>query len=151
MNIKIIALETIYTILDTTIDRHALIKTKRVKHVHKPTWLTYEIILAIHKRDKLHKQGKMEEYKVLRNKINAMIKKSNKNVFNNAIQDSKSTEHVWTNIKSVSKILTKALLYLIPFLKIHDDITCVLNSLNQHFIDISDIVSKSLIKIHSRT
>ena len=44
-----IALETIYTILDTTLDRHALIKTKRVKHVHKPTWLTDEIILAIHK------------------------------------------------------------------------------------------------------
>ena len=57
-----IALETIYTIFDTTpsLDRHALIKTKRVKHVHKPTWLTDQIILAIHKRDK---QGKMEEYK----------------------------------------------------------------------------------------
>ena len=40
-----IALETIYTILDTILDRHAPIKTKRVKHVHKPTWLTDEIIL----------------------------------------------------------------------------------------------------------
>ena len=57
-----IDLETIYTSFDTTpsLDRHALIKTKRVKHVHKPTWLTNKIILAIHKRDK---QGKMEEYK----------------------------------------------------------------------------------------
>jgi len=54
-----------------------------VKHVHKPTWLTDEIILAIHKRDKLHKQGKMEEYNVLRNHINAMIKKSKNNVYNN--------------------------------------------------------------------
>jgi len=93
----------------------------------------------------------MEEYKVLINKINNMIKKRKKNVFNNAIQDGKSTKHVWTNIKVFQIIPTKALLYLIPFLKIHDDITCVLNSLNQHFIDISDIVSKSLIKIHSRT
>ena len=40
-----IVLETIYTILDTILDRHAPIKTKRVKHVHKPTWLTDEIIL----------------------------------------------------------------------------------------------------------
>ena len=52
---------------------------KRVKHVHKPTWLTDEIILAIHKRDKLHKRGK--EYKVLRNKINVMIKKKAKRTF----------------------------------------------------------------------
>jgi len=38
-----IALETVYTILDTTLDRHttlvrhAQIKPNRVKHVHKPT------------------------------------------------------------------------------------------------------------------
>ena len=90
---------------------------KRVKHVHKPTWLTDEIILAIHKRDKLHKRGK--EYKVLRNKINAMIKKSKKNVFNNAIQDGKSTKHLWNKIKNVSNNSDKTLFDLIPFLKIH--------------------------------
>ena len=108
-----IELETIYTIFDTTpsLDRHALIKTKRVKHVLKPTWLTDEIILALHKRDKLYKQGKLEEYKVLRTKINAMIKKSKKNVFNNAIQDGKNTKHLWNNIKSVSNNSDKKLCY----------------------------------------
>ena len=90
-----IALKTIYTILDTTLGRHAPIKTKIVKHVHKPTWLTNKIILAIHKRDKLHKPGKMEEYSVVRNKINAMIKKSKKDIFNGTIQDDKSTKHLW--------------------------------------------------------
>jgi len=99
------------TILCTTIDRHAPIKTKRVKHVHTPTWLTDEIILALHKRDKLYKQGKLEEYKVLRTKINAMIKKSKKNVFNNAIQDGKNTKHLWNNIKSVSNNSDKKLCY----------------------------------------
>jgi len=79
-----IILETIYTILDTTLDRHAPIKTKRVKHIHIPTWLTDEIIWAIHNRDKLHKQGEMEEYNVLSNKSNAMIKKRKYKVFNNA-------------------------------------------------------------------
>ena len=68
-----------------------------MKHVHIPTWLTDEIIWAIHNRDKLHNQGKMEEYKVLRNKINAMIKKSKQNVFTNAIQDGKSTKSVSNN------------------------------------------------------
>ena len=58
-----IALETIYTILDTTLDRHAPIKTKRVKHVHKPTWLTDEIILAMHKLDKLLNKGKWKNKK----------------------------------------------------------------------------------------
>ena len=115
-----------------------------MKHVHKPTWLTDEIILAIHKRDKLHKQGKMEEYKVLRNKINAMMKKSKKNVFNNAIKDGKSTKHLWNNIKSVSNNSDNNC--VVPnsiSIDTHDDFTCALNSLNQHFIDISDIVSKS--------
>jgi len=40
----------------------------------------------------------MEEYKVLRNKINAMIKKCKFNVFNNANQDDKSTKHLWNNV-----------------------------------------------------
>jgi len=141
-----IALETIYTILDTTLDRHAPIKTKRVKHVHIPTWLTDEIILAIHNRDKLHKQGEMEEYNVLSNKSNALIKKRKTNVFNNAIQDGKSTKHLWNNIKSVSNNSDKNFVIPTSISKdTHDDVTCVLNSLNQHFIDMSDMVRKSKI------
>ena len=41
-----------------------------------------------------------------------MIKKSKKNVFNNAIQDGKSTKHVWSNIKSVSNNSDKS--FVIP-------------------------------------
>jgi len=37
----------------------------------------------------------MEEYEVVRNKINAMIKKSKKDIFNSTIQDDKSTKHLW--------------------------------------------------------
>ena len=115
-----------------------------MKHVHIPTWLTDEIILAIHNRDKLHKQGEMEEYNVLSNKSNALIKKRKKNVFNNAIKDGKSTKHLWNNIKSVSNNSDNNC--VVPnsiSIDTHDDFTCALNSLNQHFIDISDIVSKS--------
>ena len=120
-----IALETVYTVLDTTLDRHDPIKTERVNHVHKPTWLTDEIKLAIHKRDKLHNQGKMEEYKVLRNKINAMINNSNNNIFNNATQECKSTQHLWNNIKSVSNNFDKN--FVIPN-SISKDTHDVLNS-----------------------
>ena len=73
-----------------------------------------------------------------------MIKQSKKNIFNNAIQDGKSTKHLWNNIKSVSNNSNKKCVIPNSISKdTQDDFTCVLNSLNQHFIDISDIVSKS--------
>ena len=73
-----------------------------------------------------------------------MIKKSKNNVFNNAIQDGKSTKHLWNNIKSVSNNSDKNFVIPNSISKgTQDDITCVLNSLNQHFIEILDIVSKS--------
>ena len=73
-----------------------------------------------------------------------MIKQSKKNIFNNAIQDGKSTKHLWNNIKSVSNNSDKN--FVIPnsiSKDTHDDFTFVLNFQNQHFIDISDIISKS--------
>ena len=70
-----------------------------------------------------------------------MIKKNKKNIFNNAIKDGKSTKHLWNNIKSVSNNSDNNC--VVPNSISIDDFTCALNSLNQHFIDISDIVSKS--------
>ena len=75
-----------------------------------------------------------------------MIKQSKKNIFNNAIQDGKSTKHLWNNIKSVSNNSDKNFVIPTSISKdTHDDVTCVLNSLNKHFIDMSDMVRKSKI------
>jgi len=58
-----------------------------------------------------------------------MINNSNNNIFNNATQECKSTQHLWNNIKSVSNNFDKN--FVIPnsiSKDTHDDFTCVLNS-----------------------
>jgi hypothetical protein len=42
-------------------------------------------------RDKYHKNGDFDKYKLLRNKSNSEIRKSKKNFFNNAINESEDT------------------------------------------------------------
>ena len=53
-------------------DKHAPFKTQRIKHTSKPKWLTKEIQDAIWQRDRLLKDGKHDEYRKLRNKVNSL-------------------------------------------------------------------------------
>ena len=52
--------------------------TKRVKHDIQPDWLTSDILDAMKEKDRFKKNGKIEEYKTLRNKISTIIKESKK-------------------------------------------------------------------------
>ena len=51
-------------------------KEKRVKYKHQVDWFTQEIKSSILERDYCKKVGNHSKYKILRNKISTLIKKS---------------------------------------------------------------------------
>ena len=72
------ALSLFYEIIESTLSKHAPVKTKRIKRKQQPKWFTEEIKSVIHKRNTNHKNGNFDKYKIIRNKISSMIKRSKK-------------------------------------------------------------------------
>ena len=61
------------TLFTETLDKHAPIKSHRIKRKYQPDWITPEILDLIKDRNKSKLNGNMEGYKILRNKVSAMI------------------------------------------------------------------------------
>ena len=98
------ALNVFYDILNITLSKHAPIKEKRVKHKHKLDWFTAEIKSSILERDYCKKVGNHSKYKIIRNKISSLLKKSKRDFFNNAIKDNKDPSYLWKNLKDISNL-----------------------------------------------
>ena len=69
------------------VNKHAPIKTNRVKRKHQPEWLTSEILDLMKERDKCKINGKIDEYRILRNKISKMIDKAKKEMYQNKLEE----------------------------------------------------------------
>ena len=62
-------------------NKHAPIKTKRVKHETQPEWINAEIKTAIKTRDTYNKSKDWKQYKFWRNKTAALIRTSKRFFF----------------------------------------------------------------------
>jgi hypothetical protein len=94
------ALEIWYQKFITVLDKHAPLKTKRVKSQTLPKWLTPEIISAMKERDACKKAGRFAEYKILRNKISLLVKEAKKKHFDEIINNGNDTASLWRAINS---------------------------------------------------
>jgi len=91
----------IFNTIKSVLDKHAPLKKKnRIKRNHQPEWVTEEIKSLMYQRNKCHKKGLFDHIKVLRNKIASLTRKSKRNFFNNAIEDNRTTNVLWRNIKN---------------------------------------------------
>ena len=63
-----------------TLNKHAPMKSHRIKKKYQPDWLTPEILDAMKERNKYKLNGNIEMYKVLRNKVSGLIEKSKKRI-----------------------------------------------------------------------
>ena len=59
-----------------TVNTHAPLKTHRIKKDTQPDWLTSDILDKMKERDKLKRQGKEDEYKIIRNNVPTLIQES---------------------------------------------------------------------------
>ena len=143
------SLHLLYEILNSVLTKHAPIKEKRVKHVIQPAWFDNDIKEAIRTRDELHNNKQYDKYKVQRNRVINMIKKSKKNFYNRAINENKNTSYLWKNMNSITNANKKhGDGKIIPdILKTENglitDHLSIMNELNKYFVNISDIINKT--------
>ena len=78
------------TLFTETLDKHAPIKSHRIKRKYQPDWLTPEILDLIKDRNKSKLNGNMEGYKILRNKVTAMIDIAKKETYQCKIEEGKN-------------------------------------------------------------
>ena len=78
------------TLFTETLDKHAPIKSHRIKRKYQPDWLTPEILDLIKDRNKCKLNGNMEGIKILRNKVTAMIDIAKKETYQCKIEEGKN-------------------------------------------------------------
>ena len=79
-----------YSMFTRIVDKHAPIKTQRVKRNIQPDWLNSEILDSMKERDKCKKNGNLEVYKTLRNRISILIKESKESTYKSKIEAGKN-------------------------------------------------------------
>ena len=128
------------TVFITILNDHAPIKTKRVKRDVKPEWMTNEIASAQRNRDRYHKKKDWENYKYWRNKTKTLIRKSKRDFFTNAINETKNNKFLWDHINDIqgkSKTL-EVPSELIVDGTAYTDKQDVIDKLNAYFANISE-------------
>ena len=115
-------------IFNKTLDKHAPLRTKRVKHPDLPQWLHQDIIIAMAIRDTQKALNELDAYRAMRNKVNYMILDAKRNFFDKLLSGRKDTASIWRamnalNRPSRNKSVTK-------------EIKCSAEDLNNHFINI---------------
>lgn len=71
------------------VNKHAPMKSHRIKRKYQPEWLTPEILDCMKQRNKYKINGKMDEYKYTRNKVSSMIDEAKNEVYKNKIEEGK--------------------------------------------------------------
>ena len=90
-----IAMKTLIDMLKSVINKHAPLKTRRVKHPNLPSWLNSDIIKEMELRDLYKQQHLLKEYRKQRNKVSNMVTNAKKEFFNKLITDKKDTGSLW--------------------------------------------------------
>ena len=91
------------------VDIHLPVKEHRVKNKQQPKWLTPEIMNAMKTRDRYKSLNNDQEYKVWRNKVKQMKKKSKKMQYRSLIEENNSkSSNIWKIFKELGVTKTKS-------------------------------------------
>lgn len=141
------ALAVFYSIFNAVLSNHAPMKEKRIKRPHQPGWYNDEIRKARLMRNKFHTKKDWKQYNYWRNKTTQLIKDSKKNFFNDAVREHKDTNSMWQGLKSIMRTQNNTGPVIPKCIKVNNkDVTDtieILNSLNSHFVNISQDIQKT--------
>ena len=96
------AVEMFYAFLNKAFNKHAPLKTKRVKQHSKPSWLSSDIKDAMYTRDRYHKQKDWENYKKWRNLVTEKIKKAKHEHYKQAIEENQKSSSIWKYLNELN-------------------------------------------------
>ena len=91
-----------YAFLNKAFNKHAPLKTKRVKQHSKPSWLSSDIKDAMYTRDRYHKQKDWENYKKWRNLVTEKIKKAKHEHYKQAIEENQKSSSIWKYLNELN-------------------------------------------------
>ena len=128
------ALDLLHMMLLVAIDKHAPLRTKRVKHPDLPPWITPELIFTMGERDTYKKNKDDENYKKTKNLVSKMVDKAKEAYFEKMIEDKKDTTTLWRAINTFTKKSNK---------KDSNPTNISPDDFNQHFLSISDRILSS--------
>lgn len=94
-----LALDHFYKFFISVLDKHAKIKSKRVKYQNIPKWINNEINEARHNRDFFHKKGDIENYKKWRNTVTELIRNAKRDYYRESIEENTCTSDIWKHLK----------------------------------------------------
>ena len=85
------------------LNRHAPLKTKRVKRQVQPNWMNQEISNAIINRNYHHKNHNASQYRFWRNKVKSLIRSSKFKIYDSTINDNKrNPKLLWKSLNNLS-------------------------------------------------
>ena len=90
------------SLLINSLDKHAPIKSKRVKTKRLPDWFTTDIRKMQKLRDRCKRLKQWTEYKTYRNKTRKLIRASKRKYFTESISKSKDTKHIWAHLRTLT-------------------------------------------------
>lgn len=142
-------------VFQTIADKHAPLRLRKAKSTYSP-WLTSSIKNAIHNRDFLKKKAikngsdeLLKAYKLSRNRVNHLIKKSKIEFYEKCIEENKSNPKVmWKNINQLIGKRSKTT--TINNLSVHDNVITgdhnIAETLNDYFSTIGPSLAQNLPK-----
>ena len=159
------ALTSWFLIIQHHLNRHAPLKTSRVKSKRSPEWLTPDILNARRMRDTFKRAENWQEYKKFRNVMRDLIRKAKKKHFLESIASKKNMKTIWKHFRSFtnknncsSNTLPEELIIDDEFYTDSKDIAAKLNEFFAALSDTAQCVSnalnsevKSVMKTRSRT
>ena len=98
------AVNTLTMSFRSTLDKHAVLKQKRVKiNRIQPAWFNAHIKTVILARNKAKRKGNKEEFKLLRNRVVSMIKTAKSQHYRNAINSNKgNSKSLWKHMRELT-------------------------------------------------
>ena len=127
------------------LDKHAPIKTKRVKTKRLPDWFNQDIVKMQKLRDTCKRLKQWTEYKKYRNKTRQLIRAAKCKYFSESVANSKDTKHIWAHLRTVNgdskpsgKQLPDELIIDNERVTKSEDVA---QKLNQYFTSIADILN----------
>ena len=123
------ALDLLHMMLLVAIDKHAPLRTKRVKHSDLPPWMTADLIFTMDLRDFYKRNNDEENYKKTKNKVTSMADKAREALFNKLVEDGKDTKTLWRALNAFTRKSNK---------KSNSATSVSPDEFNKHFLSVSE-------------
>ena len=137
--------DTWHSLIMNSLNKHAPLKSKRVKHKRLPEWFTPEITQMQKLCDKSKLLKQWIDYKRYRNKTKQPIRSAKRKYFSESVEHSKDSSSLWKRLRYVSQNKTASSNALPDELIINDETVTnsekVAAKLNKYFTSIAEILN----------